>query len=57
MKTSEETKEKKKSTLTVEEDVHREIRMRVAAEGGKIGEFVDALFRKALGLPPRVPSE
>lgn len=56
MKTAEKPKEKK-STLTVEEDVHREIRMRVAAEGGKIGEFVDALFRKALGLPPRAPSE
>lgn len=41
----------KKSTVIVEPDVHREIRIRVASEGGKIGEYVDRVLRKALGLP------
>ena len=40
----------KKTTIVVHPDVHIEIRKRVAAAGGKIGEYVDALLRKALKL-------
>ena len=43
-------KAEKKTTIIVHPDVHLEIRKRVAAAGGKIGEYVDALLRKALKL-------
>ena len=39
-----------KSTVAIEPDLHREIRVRVAAEGRKLGEYVNSLLRMALAL-------